>query len=214
MGQGRVHLLAALAEGKGSLFGKSELSEIWEPFGWKTVCPCFPFSCFCICIFCTYQLPFRASVISVYPCIHLQLLFAEICPEMHALAKMGEMAINRQNRQTINKNSNEMAKGPFGKWRLRRKWRIWWKWQKWQLIATLPHYKQKFKWDGKGALWKVAISTKMAYLTKMAEMALIRQNCQSVNKNSNEVVKGPFGKWRFWRKWRIWRIWQKWQLIA
>ena len=37
----------------------------------------------------------------------------EICPEMHALAKM---AINRQNRQTINKNSNEMAKGPFAKW--------------------------------------------------------------------------------------------------
>ena len=41
----------------------------------------------------------------------------EICPEMHALAKMAEMAINRQNRQTINKNSNEMAKGPFAKWR-------------------------------------------------------------------------------------------------
>ena len=32
---------------------------------------------------------------------------------MHALAKMAEMAINRQNRQTINKNSNEMAKGPL-----------------------------------------------------------------------------------------------------
>ena len=43
---------------------------------------------------------------------------------MHALAKMAEMAINRQNRQTINKNSNEMAKGPFAKWRFRRKWRI------------------------------------------------------------------------------------------
>ena len=28
----------------------------------------------------------------------------EICPEMHALAKMAEMAINRQNRQTVNKN--------------------------------------------------------------------------------------------------------------
>ena len=40
---------------------------------------------------------------------------------MHALAKMAEMAINRQNRQTINKNSNEMAKGPFAKWRF---WRI------------------------------------------------------------------------------------------
>ena len=61
----------------------------------------------------------------------------EICPEMHALAKMAEMAINRQNRQTINKNSNEMAKGPFGKWRFRRKWHIWRKWQKWQLIAKI-----------------------------------------------------------------------------
>ena len=29
-----------------------------------------------------------------------------VCPEMHALAKMAEMAINRQNRQTIHKNSN------------------------------------------------------------------------------------------------------------
>ena len=47
---------------------------------------------------------------------------------MHALAKTAEMAINRQTRQIINKNSNEMAKGPFGKWRFRRKW------QKWRLI--------------------------------------------------------------------------------
>ena len=61
----------------------------------------------------------------------------EICPEMHALAKMAEMAINHQNRQTLNKNSNEMAKGPFGKWRFRRKWRIWRKWQKWRLIAKI-----------------------------------------------------------------------------
>ena len=36
--------------------------------------------------------------------------------EMADLEKMAEMAINRQNHQTINKNSNEMAKGPFGKW--------------------------------------------------------------------------------------------------
>ena len=32
---------------------------------------------------------------------------------MHALEKMAEMAINRQNRQTENKNSIEIAKGPF-----------------------------------------------------------------------------------------------------
>ena len=66
---------------------------------------------------------------------------------MYALAKMAEMALNWQNcqtvnknsndRQTVNKNSNEMAKGPFGKWRFRRKWRIWRKWQKWQLIAKI-----------------------------------------------------------------------------
>ena len=31
------------------------------------------------------------------------------------LAKMAEMAINHQNHQTVNKNTNEMAKGPFGK---------------------------------------------------------------------------------------------------
>ena len=60
----------------------------------------------------------------------------------------------------------------------------------------------------------MAILVKMAYLTKMAEVALNRQNRQTVNKNLNEMAKGPFGKWRFRRKWRIWRKWQKWQLIA
>ena len=30
-------------------------------------------------------------------------------------------------------------------------------------------------------------------------------NRQIVNKNSNEMAKGPFGKWRFWRKWRIYK---------
>ena len=64
-------------------------------------------------------------------------VISEICPEMHTLAKMAEMAINRQNRQTINKNSNEMAKGPFAKWRFWRKWRIRRKWQKWRLIAKI-----------------------------------------------------------------------------
>ena len=48
----------------------------------------------------------------------------------------------------------------------------------------------------------------MAYFAKMAEIAL---NRQTINKNSNEMAKGPFAKWRFWRKWRIW---QKWRLIA
>ena len=56
---------------------------------------------------------------------------------MHAMAKMAEMAINRQNRKTINKNSNEMVKGPFGKWQFRRKRRIWQKWLKWQLMAKI-----------------------------------------------------------------------------
>ena len=57
----------------------------------------------------------------------------------------------------------------------------------------------------------MAILAKMAYLAKMAEMAINRQNRQTVNKNSNEVAKGPFAKWRFRRKWRIWR---KWRLIS
>ena len=43
-------------------------------------------------------------------------------------------------------------------------------------------------------------------LAKMAELALNCQNRQTVNKNSNEMAKGPFGKWRFWRKWHIWRL--------
>ena len=57
-----------------------------------------------------------------------------MCPEMHALAKMPEMGINCQNHQTVNKNSNEMAKGPFGKWRFWQKWRIW---GKWRLISKI-----------------------------------------------------------------------------
>ena len=51
---------------------------------------------------------------------------------MYALGKMAEMAINRQ---IINKNSSEIAKGPFGQWRF---------WQK------------------------------MAYLAKMAELAIAK----------------------------------------
>ena len=37
----------------------------------------------------------------------------EICPEMHALAKMAEMAINRQNRKTINKIQMRWQRGPL-----------------------------------------------------------------------------------------------------
>ena len=37
----------------------------------------------------------------------------EICPEMHALAKMAEMAINRQNRQTVKKLKFKIQRGPF-----------------------------------------------------------------------------------------------------
>ena len=61
--------------------------------------------------------------------------------------------------------------------------------------------------------WKVVILAKMAYLAKMAELAINRQNRQTVKKNSNELAKGPFGKCRFWQKWRIWQKWQNWRLI-
>ena len=55
-----------------------------------------------------------------------------------------------------------------------------------------PNCKQKFKSHGKGALLKVAILAKMAYLAKIAEMAINRQTRQIVNKNSNDMAKGPF----------------------
>ena len=45
--------------------------------------------------------------------IEVPLLMLEICPEMHALAKMAEMAINRQNRQTINKIQMRWQRGPL-----------------------------------------------------------------------------------------------------
>ena len=40
----------------------------------------------------------------------------------------------------------------------------------------------------------MAILAKMAYLAKMAEMAMSRRNRQIINKNANEMAKGPFGK--------------------
>ena len=93
---------------------------------------------------------FAKSLNAIYRCLYRHNIYylhqfalersarkIKICPEMHALAKMAEMAINRQNRQTINKNSIEMAKGPSAKWRFWRKWRIWRKWQKWRLIAKI-----------------------------------------------------------------------------
>ena len=43
----------------------------------------------------------------------------------------------------------------------------------------------------------MAILAKLAYLAKIAELAINRRNRQTVNKNSNEMAKGPFGKWRF-----------------
>ena len=49
--------------------------------------------------------------------------------------------------------------------------------------------------DREEAVWKVAISAKTAYLAKMAEMAINRQNLQTINKNLNEMAKGPFAKW-------------------
>ena len=56
---------------------------------------------------------------------------------MHTLAKMAEMAINCQNHQTVYKNSNEMVKGPFGKWQFCQKWHIWRKWRLNAKIAKL-----------------------------------------------------------------------------
>ena len=92
--------------------------------------------------------------------------------EMAYLTEMAELASNRQKRQSVNKNSNEMAKGPFET----------------RLIAKIA----KFKRDGKEALWKVAILAKMGYLVKMAEMTINRQNRQIISKNLNDMPKGPF----------------------
>ena len=84
---------------------------------------------------------------------------------MHALAKTAEMAINRQNRQTVNKNSNEMAKGPFGEWQFWREWRF----GKNGRNGGNRQYRQTVNKNSnvsKVALWKVAILVKMAYLQK------------------------------------------------
>ena len=53
----------------------------------------------------------------------------------------------------------------------------------------------------------MTILAKMAYLAKIAELAINRQNRDqsTVNKNTNEMAKEPFGEWQFWRKWRSWQ---------
>ena len=58
---------------------------------------------------------------------------------MAILAKMAEMVINRRNRQIVNKNSNEMAKWPFGKLR------FWQKWRKLRLIAEIGKLETKIQ---------------------------------------------------------------------
>ena len=78
---------------------------------WKVYCGRIPI--------CNSILPVETKDRSL--CVWNISLLSEICPEMHALAKIAEMAINRQNREILNKNSNEMAKGPFRKWRF---WRL------------------------------------------------------------------------------------------
>ena len=40
--------------------------------------------------------------------------------------------------------------------------------------------------------FKIGDFGKMAYLAKMTEMAIILPNRHIVNKNSNEMAKGPF----------------------
>ena len=62
------------------------------------------------------------------------------------------------------------------------------------LSPKSPNCKQKFKLDGKGALWKVAILAKMAYLGKMA---INRQNRQSVKKIQLRLQRGPLESGHF-----------------
>ena len=57
--------------------------------------------------------------------------------KMVYLAKMTEKVIKRQNRHTVNKYSNEMAKGPYRKWQFWQKWHIWRKWRKWRFKGPL-----------------------------------------------------------------------------
>ena len=102
---------------------------------------------------------------------------------MAILAKMAEMELNRQNRQIVNKNSNSWQRGPlesgdFGQNRVFGE-----NGRNGNYSPKSPNCKQNFKLDGKRALWKLAISSKMVYLAKMAGMAINRQNRQTINKN-------------------------------
>ena len=88
------------------------------------------------------------------------------------LAKMAEMAINRQ---IVNDISNKMAKGSFYLEVV-----ILAKWQKWRFIAKLlTTYQMRCQ--------RIPFGT-FAILAKMAEMAI---NRQIVNDISNKMAKGP-----------------------
>ena len=71
---------------------------------------------------------------------------------MAILAKMAEMAINHQNRKTVNKNSNEMVKGPFGMWRF---------WRKWQLIAKIAKLETKIQMTWQRVPFEMVINGQM-----------------------------------------------------
>ena len=122
----------------------------------------------------------------------------EICPEMHALPKMAKVAPNWQNRQTVNKNTNGMAKGPFGKVASLVKMAYL---AKMAELALNRQNRQVIKKNtnemAKGALCKVAMLAKMAYLAKMANN---HRDRQTVNKNNQmrwqrgPLESGDFGE--------------------
>ena len=103
--------------------------------------------------------------------------------KMAYLVKIAELALNRQNRQMVKRNTNEMAKGPFGKVVMLAKMAE---------MAINHRNRQTVNKNtnemAKGPYWKVAILAKMAYLRKMA---INCQNHRSVKKIQMRWQRGP-----------------------
>ena len=105
-----------------------------------------------------------------------------MCPEMHAVAKMTNLA--KKTLQRFGENLNAPCKVRVAKL------------TKLANLAKIENQAENNR--AKRAPWRVAVFTKMAHLAKMANWAL-KFDMDLANVQIS-WQKGTLGNWRFWRK--------------
>ena len=110
---------------------------------------------------------------------------SEICPEIHALAKLERFAKVCEYSYSL------------WDWRFLWKWHIWRNWQ--NGVLSIKFGECSYNVEKESPL-------KVAIFAKMRNMANTRQ---SLSKNFKLDGKRALWKWRFWQKCWIWRKWRK-----